>query len=110
MVMNIGSYIEHMHQILYESTKTKKLFFNRTGRSHAGSFKKTKNQNKFCFGTKGVLNIQRGTSLTEEIVFLQIKSFHDLRGACCLITKDYIIDVHLTFSKSSLFAPHGHLT
>lgn len=72
--------------------------------------KKTKNQNKFCFGTKGVLNIQRGTSLTEEIVFLQIKSFHDLRGACCLITKDYIIDVHLTFSKSSLFAPHGHLT
>ena len=54
--------------------------------------------------------MQDDTSLTEKIVFLENKSFHDLRGVCCLITKDYIIDVvHLTFSKSSLFAPHAHL-
>ena len=38
-----------------------------------------------------------------------IKSFHDPRGACCLITMDYIIAFTLLSPKGSPFAPHGHL-
>lgn len=48
------------------------------------------------------INMHHDTSLSEKIVFLQDKSFHDLRGACSLITKDYITGVRTPYFLQKL--------